>query len=310
MNQAVLSENLDFDLQWDPLDPMLSEEKFRQYLQQSQSQNAENWDQQAELWCLIARAQSEQKNLSESRTSLKEAERLLTEKENLKDSPAKIRWLLECGRLSLLQKSPMHARSFLSDAWKLCTESKNDFFAIDVAQMMAALETPKLQQEWVMRAIRIAEESEQLKSKRWLGSLYSNLGWKLFDHLQFEKSFEFFQKALTNYKAYGSEHDVFVAQWSIGKLLRKMNRIPEALAIQQELLGGKITPTLPMGRLYQEIAECLQTMQKPTDAQPFFELAYNALLQDQWVKDNESEELSRLKALGKVKGTPPPSSSN
>ena len=296
MNDAFSTESTDLDLQWDPQDPTLSEEKFRHFLTQSQNQGSPHLGREVELWCLIARAQAEQKNLSASRVSLKEAERLLTENQNLNLATAKIRWLLESGRLSLLQKSPTHARSFLADAWQLATQAKEDFFAIDVAQMMAALETPKMQQEWVLRAIRMAEESSQLKSKRWLGSLYSNLGWKLF-----EKSLQFFEKALSNYQNYGSAHDIFVTKWSIGKVYRKMNRIQEALATQQELLTAKSPTPLPMGRLYQEIAECLQTLQRPTEAQPYFELAYQALQQDQWVQDNESEELQRLKAMGKVK---------
>jgi tetratricopeptide (TPR) repeat protein len=301
MNDASSTDPLDLDLQWDPLDPTLSEEKFRHFLHQSRTQGSPDPGREIELWCLIARAQAEQKNLSAARISLKEAERLLGENPNLASATAKIRWLLECGRLSLLQKSPTHARSFLADAWQLATKAQEDFFAIDVAQMMAGLETPKMQQEWVLRAIRMAEESSQPKAKRWLGSLYSNLGWKLFDHLQLEKSLQFFEKALTNYQKYGSAHDIFVTQWSIGRVYRKMNRTQEALDLQKQLLDTKSPTPLPMGRLYQEIAECLQALQRPTEAQPYFELAYQALQQDQWVQDNQSEDLQRLKSMGKVK---------
>lgn len=302
MTEPVWNETVDLDLQWDPLDPIFSEEKYRLYLHQLQSRDAGNIGAQIEIWCLIARSQAEQKNLTAARLSLKEGEKLLLENPGLATGTAKIRWLLESGRLNVLQKNPTHARAFLAEAWQLAMESKQDFFAIDVAQMMADLETPKMQQEWVLRAIKMAEDSSQEKSKRWLGSLYSTLGWKLADHLQFNKSLEFFEKALSNFRKLGSEHDVCLTQWSIGKILRKMNRLDEALDIQQSLLNAKKTPTFPMGRLYQELAECLQTLKRPSEAQPYYEMAFQSLQQDQWIQDNESEELQRLKTMGKVKG--------
>src|SRR6185312_882732 len=135
------------------------------------------------------------------------------------------------------------------------------------------------------------------------GGLYTTLGWKLYDLRQFESSLQAFQKALSNHKVQGTPRETFVAQWSIGKVLRAMGKTEEALSIQKTLLAELGIGGERDGRLYEELAECLQTLRRTTEAQLYFELAYRELSSDEWVTDNQPLKLKRMKDLGKVKGS-------
>jgi tetratricopeptide (TPR) repeat protein len=139
------------------------------------------------------------------------------------------------------------------------------------------------------------------KTKSLLGGLYTSLGWKAFDLRQFEKSLQIFQTVLEHLRARGTPRETFIAQWSIGQVLRALGRTEEALAIQKALLSNAANGGAQEGRLCEELAECLQALKLTAEAQPFFELAYRELSTDEWVTDNQPLKLKRMKDLGKVK---------
>lgn len=300
--RALLMGKLqDLDLIWDPMDPPASEIAFRALLDEARQLTGKPRSYVIELLALIARAEARQGKLAEALATLKEAELALDQEDAALRVSARIRWMIERGRLHLLEKTPSQARILFSEAWTLAINSGEDFFVVDIAQMMALLAESKSQQEWIVRAIEVAEKSPLPKTKRWLGSLYASLGWKLHDLRQYESSLTVFQRAMSHLKAHGSEREVFVAKWSVGKVLRDLGRVEEALAIQKALLaelgvGGKRD-----GRLYEEIAECLQALKRSSEAQLYFELAYRELSDDEWVSDNQPLKLKRMKDLGKVK---------
>jgi tetratricopeptide (TPR) repeat protein len=213
---------------------------------------------------------------------------------------SEIKGLLEKGRLSLEQKTPSQARTCFFAAWELATRS-GDALAVEAAMLMSLVEPQKLQQEWIVRAIRLAEESTQSAAKHWLGSLYTSLGWKRFDMRQYDTALTAFQSALEHYQREGGGREVFVSKWSIGKLLRVMGRPDEALVVQNALLAELGVAGPKDGRLFEELAECLYTLKRSPEAQPYFELAYRELCQDEWVVDNQPAVLKRLKELGKAK---------
>ncbi|MGK5086039.1 tetratricopeptide repeat protein [Bdellovibrionota bacterium FG-2] len=286
---------------WNPLNLPLSEAAFRGLLAREQGVSGGDHQRTIELLCWIARAEALQGRFSEARSTLEKAEKFLEEKGAASLASLKIRWLLESGRLYVLERTPAQGRSFLATAWTLANESHEDSLAVEIAQVMAASEPQKSQQEWIVRAISIAENSSAGDTKKWLGSLYATLGWKLYDLRQFEKSIETFEKALRNFMAYGTKRESFVARWSIGKVLRAFGKTEEALAIQQVLLTELNIEGLRDGRLYEELAECLQNLKRTDEAQPYFELAYKELSSDKWIIDNKPLKLKRMKDLGKVR---------
>lgn len=303
-SQNIPAKLLDLDTIWNPADPARAEAAFRALLPAALELDEKNRFLLVELLTQIARAEGAQSKIPEARKTLDEAEKILNTEGAAYRVSAKIRWLLEQGRLFIAEKTPSRARVLFSQAWTLAVNSGEDYHTIDIAHMMAMIEPQKLQQEWILKAIQIAEDSPQANAKRWLGSLYASLGWKLFDLRQHEKALETFQKSLSYFKAKGTDREVFVAQWSIGKLLRKMNRTEEALTLQKSLLSELGISGATDGRLYEEIAECLHTLNKTADAQLYFELAHKELSSEQWVSDNQPLKLKRLKDLGKVRNKP------
>ena len=246
-----------------------------------------------------------QGKFSEAHATLSEAEQLLQNQPDVDSGTprglVRIHWLLEKGRVYVLERTPSQARALFSEAWTLARAAGEDYFSVDAAQMMAEIEPQKQQQEWVHRALKIAESSTQDRVKQWLGSLYATLGWKLYDLRQFEKALEVFEKSLVHLKAEGNEKQIVDVKWSIGKVLRALQRIDEALVIQETLVTELRSRGVQDGRVYEELAECLHSLKRPLEAQNYFELAYRELSQDPWLKDNKPAQIKRLKDLGKVK---------
>lgn len=297
----LLAQFQDLDQLWNPADVVGSEVAYRALLPEGQKLTGRDRCYLIDLYSLIGRSQALQEKYADARLSLDAAEALLEEEQAVYPVSARIRWLIEKGRLHILAKTPSQAKGYFSEAWTLSINSAEDYFAVEIAQLLAATEPRKTQQKWLSRAIEIAESSPLPKAKRWLGGLYTSLGWKLYDLRQFESSLSAFQTALRYHKAQGTPREAFVAQWSIGKILRAIGKTEEALSIQKALLADLGIGRERDGRLYEELAECLQTLRRTTEAQLYFELAYRELSADEWIKDNQPVKLKRMKDLGKVK---------
>ncbi len=296
-----VSEAKDLDLEWRSADPVASEILFRDQLATlRQDPRPENMSREIELLCMIGRSETSQQKLVEALATLEEAEKLLTANSAGYKVSAQIRWLLERGRLFIQQNTPSRARPLFSQAWILAVNSGEDFFTVDIARMMAVIEPIKAQEEWILKGIQVAEQSPQEKPKRWLGGLFSTLAWKQFDLRQYEKAHENLQRSLSYFRKFGTDREVFVARWSVGRVLRQMERTEEALTIQRALhaeLGPSATPD---GRLYEELAECLLELKQSDEAVHYFALAFQELSKEQKVADNMPLKLKRLKTMGKV----------
>jgi tetratricopeptide (TPR) repeat protein len=298
-SEAIPSELLDLDAHWQPLQPAASESLFRVLLPRASELTGNNRSHYIELLTQIARAEAAQQKIREARATLDQAEKLLEDEPASYRVSAKIRWLIETGRICIQEKTLAPARKLFAQAWTLASNSGEDFFTVDVARMMAVIVPPKEQEDWILRGIEIAEKSPQEKAKRWLPSLFASLAWKSFDLRQYDKSLELFQKSLSHFKRGGTERELFVAKWSIGRVLRQMNKLEEAYEIQKSLLAELGVNGRPDGRLFEELAECLYALKETAEAQPYFELAHRELSSDQWVADNFPVKLKRLKDLGK-----------
>jgi hypothetical protein len=80
--------------------------------------------------------------------------------------------------------------------------------------------------------------------------------------------------------------------------LRHLNRLTEALAIQEALHGE--ASGQPDGYVCEELAECLYALTQTEEAQGFFAQAYRALSADESFVENFSECRQRLQELGRV----------
>ncbi len=289
----------DLDQYWHPKDPALSEKHFRTMLAELKDPAGANSVVRIDLLLQIARAEVLQGKLPEAIATLEAVTQYLEVNPSEVPVRTRIRLLLEEGRILTLQRTPSQARTRFAKAWELAVNAESDYFVVEIARAMAEIEPPKMQEVWIRKAIEVASESAQDKAKLWLGELYEDLGWRLFDLRQFDESLAAHKCSLNNYRAFDSQEGAHRASWAIGRLLRQLRRIPEALAWNEALLLEIPGSGHLFGRICEEVAECLLSAKGPVAAQDYFARAYRELSRSS-VQDRHPLGLKRLKQLGKV----------
>jgi tetratricopeptide (TPR) repeat protein len=273
---------MDFDKLWNHADPAATERRFRELLPAAGSP-----DYRLQLLTQIARTLGLQRKFDEAHRLLDTVEKEMTP--DLKT--VRVRYLLERGRTFRSGKQAEKSRPLFLAAWELGREAGLDAYAVDAAHMMAMVEPGA---GWNEKAMALAEASREEEARRWLGSLYNNIGWTYHDLGQYEQALSLFEKALAWREAQGQEKETRIARWCIARVMRSLNRIPEALAILREL------EPVATGYTYEELGECLLLQGKKDEAQPYFARAYQVLSQDEWLVANEAPRLERLRELAKV----------
>jgi len=164
---------------------------------------------------------------------------------------------------------------------------------------MAVVEPSEKQLQWNLKALALAEDSQDERARNWKGSLYNNIGWTYFDQEHYEEALAMFEKALKFREEQGDPATIRIAKWCIAKALRMMDHTEEALEMQKELLQEYEAAGQRSGYVFEEIAECMLVLDQEQEAQPWFAAAYQELSRDPWVA-GEQDRLNRLKELGKV----------
>jgi tetratricopeptide (TPR) repeat protein len=149
-----------------------------------------------------------------------------------------------------------------------------------------------------MKALEAAERSSAPDARKWLGSLYNNIGWTHHDAGRYGLALAMFEKALKFREAMGQERESRVARWCVARCLRSLGRADEALATQKSLSAEYERVGGGDGYVQEEIGECLLALGRNAEATPYFAQAYDMLSKDPWLADNEPERLQRLKSLG------------
>src|SRR3954470_8546665 len=191
---APSTQPTDFDRLWDYNDPAATELKFRALLPDAAQPDDAGYH--IELLTQIARTHSLRRQFDQSHALLDEAQKLLGEDES-KWPRARVRYLLERGRAFNSAGKPIDARPLFERAMNLAAANKLDGYAVDAAHMIAIVEPdPQGQLDWNSRAIATAEASQDPSARRWLASLYNNLGCTLHDLKRFDEALPVFEKAL------------------------------------------------------------------------------------------------------------------
>ncbi|MCD4817419.1 MAG: hypothetical protein K8S23_01860 [Candidatus Cloacimonetes bacterium] len=281
-----------FDKLWDYNDPAKTEKQFQEILDNLDDKD-ENY--RLELLTQLARTKGLQKKFEEAHKTLDIVEKSLNDDRKI----IKIRYLLERGRVFNSSGKKLGVARFLFlQAYDFGNEHKLDYYTLDAAHMMGIVEPPNTQLDWNLKAIKIAEDSEDKRLKGWLGPLYNNTGWSFHDIGKYEEALGLFQKGYEFRLKIKDEQGARIQKWTIGHALRSLERIEEAYKVQKELEQEIIEKKIAQdGYNFEELGECLLLMTKAEEAQRYFKLAYENLSKDEWLQENEAERLLRLKKL-------------
>jgi len=285
------SELPEFDALWDYDDPAGTESRFRELVPQAIESG--NRDYHAELLTQIARTQGLQRQFADAHNTLDRVEDLLPQA----GTRPRIRYLLERGRVFNSSKESDSARPLFVEAWELSRSANEDNLAVDAAHMVAIVEPTDGQIEWNTRAMDLAESSPDPKARRWLASLYNNLGWTFHDRGEYEKALDLFQRAQRFREERGEAGPIRIARWAVARALRSLGHTEEALTMQWNLKAEHTTAGSSDGYVDEELGECLYALGRAAEAKPHFEEAYRLLSQDPWLSENERQRIERLRTL-------------
>lgn len=281
---------------WDYNDPAGTAVRFQALLPEVEASN--NRAYHVELLSQLARTHSLRREFAEAHERLDQAEALLADEMVV----PKMRCLLERGRCFNSAGEPEKALPLFREAFGLGTAvgTQADFHTIDAAHMMAIAEPlPVNQLQWNEAALTLAEASPDARAGGWRGSLYNNIGWTYHDMGDYHKALEIFAKALAWREAHQQDKPeaIRIARWCVGRTLRSLNRLDEALALQQALLAEYEGVGQTDGFVFEEIGECLLALGRGDEARPYFRLAHAELSQLAWLTASEPDRLARLAAL-------------
>jgi tetratricopeptide (TPR) repeat protein len=281
-----------FDDLWDYNKPDASEIKFRALLPRAEQHEDRSY--LVQLLTQIARAEALQRKFAEAHQTLDRAQALLTDDM----TRAKIRYVLERGRVFNSSNHPDEARRLFLDAWEQASTAQEDFYAIDAAHMLGIVEPPEQKMTWNLKALTLTEQTSDTRARKWAGSLCNNIGWAYHDAGDYAQALEYFQKALAFQQATGKPDEIRIARWAVARAQRSLGEIQTALATQRVLLEELESSGETDGYVNEELGECLLALGQANGATPYFARAYAELSKDPWLAEAEPARLQRLKESG------------
>ncbi|WP_372370875.1 tetratricopeptide repeat protein [Candidatus Uabimicrobium sp. HlEnr_7] len=277
---------INFDSLWNYQDPETTRKKFISILDSSPQNN--NYTLQ--LKTQISRTYSLQQNFTKAHNILDDIAQI---KE--RDSLTNIRYLLERGRTFNSANDHQKATNLFLQALEIANKEQYDFYIIDALHMLGISDTNS-SMEWNLKALSVAEKTEEEKARNWCGSLYNNIGWGYFEMKEYEKAHHLFLKTQAWHEDKGDLQRTLIARWSIAKTLRMQNKMMEALAIQKKLESVYDDQQKKDGYVYEELAECYLSLED-SNYKRYAQKAYDELNKDMWLQKNENSRLQRLKKL-------------
>lgn len=291
----------DFDEQWDYDQPAQTEAAFRALLPQAKASG--NPSYYIELLTQIARTQGLQQDFASAHQTLDEAQAVLPAVLSDGPSRARVRYLLERGRVFNSSGKPEDARPLFEAAWEQGHACHEDFYTIDAAHMLAIVAPQDEKRAWNRKALDLVEQTTDARARTWGGALYNNIGWSYHEQGQYQLALQSFQEALRWREAQGDTREILIAQWCIARTLRSLGQLTEALHMQQALFAAWKPLGGSDGYTEEELGECLLALERPEEARPYFAQAYAKLSQDSWLVASEPARLERLKQLGEEAGS-------
>jgi len=289
MNTAPL-DTAWLDRTWDFNRPAETETRFRHELETLSTSAVAR----LELLTQIARAQGLQRQFDAAHATLDGVE------EALGGRPPRvaIRYLLERGRVYNSSRQPERATPMFQQALDKARTAHEDFLAIDAAHMLGIAAPADERLPWNLEALAMTERTHDARSKRWLASLYNNIGWTYHERGEYATALEYFERALPAWQARGGAEELRAARWAIARAYRSLGRYDDALAMQKQLAVEGAKAGAPDGYVDEELGELLLAKGDPAAARPHFARAFELLGADAGLRESDPERLARLKRLG------------
>jgi tetratricopeptide (TPR) repeat protein len=289
--RANVGDAPDIDRLWDFGDPAASEARFRALAPSL----VDRPEPAAELLTQIARAQGLQRRFEEAAATL---DRVAVALEPGGPPRLRARYLLERGRLENSAGRPELASPRFAEAFDVAEAAGEDALAVDAAHMLGISEPPGPALAWTLRALELAERSEQPAARAWRASLLNNIGWARHDAGEHEAALGCFERALALRRASGTEEDVRVARWCVARERRALGDACGALAEQRALAAELEAAGERDGYVLEEVGECLLALGCEDEARPWLARAHALLAADPWLAEREPERLERLRRIG------------
>ncbi|MBV8657737.1 MAG: tetratricopeptide repeat protein [Burkholderiales bacterium] len=274
---------------WNIEQPIPAEKQFRDAM----TAYAPDSPEYAEISTQLARALGLQQKFKEAHALLDALEPRLGSLPPI----VAVRVHLERGRLFNSNHEQARAKPLFEQAWDEARASHHDYLAVDAAHMMAFVVPPEEQLAWNKKALDYAEASTAPRAKRWLASLYNNVGMAYQDMGKYDDALAAFDRALVERQKMDEPSEVAVARWMIAHVHRLMGRNDEALAEQLALEKAMLASGDIDGYVYEELAELYLAKDDKKQAKHYAGLAYDELSTDIWLVRDEPERLARLKRL-------------
>jgi tetratricopeptide (TPR) repeat protein len=282
----------DFDALWNYDQPAATERAFQDVL--GRTSDRASLDYWLELLTQLARAQALQRHFDEAHATLDQVQAQLLDEAVV----PRIRYLLERGRTFNSSGEPGRAHQLFLEAWELASAHAQDAYAVDAAHMLGIVEQGEQSLLWNRQALGLARRSDDPRARRWQGSLYNNMGWSYHAAKEYEQALAMFESALAAWEADGQSDRVPIARWSVARALRSLGRTQEAFDRQMALLAESERAGTRDGYVLEEIGECLLSLGRIQEAQPFFLRAWDMFSQDVRLTQTEPTRLERLHTLG------------
>lgn len=284
----------DFNSMWNYDDPAATEAKFAGLVDRARESGDANY--YAELLTQVARSQGLQRKFDDAHATLDSAYAVIGGEKSV----GMARYLLERGRVYNSSGEPGVSREYFLKAYDLAAEIGADFYAVDALHMMGIVDPPEKQMEWNLKALALAEKSEDERAGKWRGSLYNNMGWTYHEQGQYDEALGMFERSLVFREEMDDSAGVLIAKWTIARTVRSLGRVDEALEVQLSLEKDvEVYGLPPDGYVYEEIAECLFLLGRRQESKKYFALAYEVLTKDDWMMANEAERMDRLKEMSR-----------
>lgn len=262
-----------------------------------QAKALENKSIYLQILSQIALAQALQQKFTQAHKILDEAESELTSEYEL----ARVRILLERGRVFHQSGNNDAALPLFKKSYELSKKNKFDFHTINAAHMVPIVEKNVDEKiKWNKRAIELSQKTQDSRASTWTAALYENLAENYLETKAYNDALLAFTQAKKYAEERGYANILRGAVWGIGRSLRGLGNLDEALDIQVKLLKeyedllkkGEIPSVGSRGKVYEELAEIYLAKVKKFSA-----LAYQDLSKDPWFVKLETKRLDKMKQL-------------